>query len=82
MLASCAASFVEPAHAQPLAPRNFSATAHGIAVSLSWDAPSDFRTRYRVEAGSAPGLTDIASFDLPPLARTLYTAFKRPERDV
>ena len=58
-------AFVRPAHAQPTAPENFSATAQGVMVTLTWAQNNDFRRTYILEAGSGPGLTDIASFPVP-----------------
>ena len=58
-------AFVRPAHAQPTAPENFSATAQGEMVTLTWAQNNDFRRTYILEAGSGPGLTDIASFPVP-----------------
>lgn len=55
---------VQAAQAQPTAPQNFAATAHGVMVSLTWAQANDFRLTYLVEAGSGPGLTDIGSFPL------------------
>jgi predicted phage tail protein len=43
------------------APTNLTATVAGSAVTLSWTAPpTGFVTSYLLEAGSAPGLTDLA----------------------
>jgi predicted phage tail protein len=48
--------------AAPSAPTNFTATATGNSVTLTWSAPAGGcpATGYVVQAGSAPGLTDIA----------------------
>jgi len=34
-------------------------------VTLSWTPPTEMTTGFVVEAGSAPGLTDLASMDVP-----------------
>ena len=48
--------------AAPNAPANFTATASGNSVTLAWSAPIGGcpATSYVIQAGSAPGLADIA----------------------
>src|SRR5206468_6311012 len=47
----------------PNAPTNLAATAIGSTVTLDWTAPAgNAASDYRIEAGSAPGLTDLANF--------------------
>jgi hypothetical protein len=48
--------------AAPGAPTNFTATATGNSVTLAWSAPAGGcpATSYVVQAGSAPGLSDVA----------------------
>jgi hypothetical protein len=50
----------------PGAPANFTATVAGSAVSLNWSAPAGGGpiSEYTLEAGSAPGGTDIASLSV------------------
>jgi predicted phage tail protein len=47
--------------ALPSSPGNLSATVTGTTVTLSWTAPPGSLLGYRLEAGSAPGLSDVAS---------------------
>jgi hypothetical protein len=48
----------------PGAPGNFTATSSGSTVFLSWSAPSgDPAASYNIEAGSAPGLANLANFN-------------------
>jgi len=49
----------------PGPPGNFSATTSGTAVSLTWTASSvgEAASHYLIEAGSAPGLANLASID-------------------
>jgi hypothetical protein len=50
----------------PLAPRLEEASVAGSRVNLSWTLPtaSNGVSRWQVEAGSAPGATDLALFDV------------------
>ncbi len=48
----------------PAVPANFTAAVSGQAVTLSWDRPAR-TTHYEVEAGSAPGLRDLARLSPP-----------------
>lgn len=47
----------------PPAPTLTSATSDGTFVLLRWTLLPDYRLRYRVEAGSASGLSDLAVID-------------------
>jgi len=49
----------------PLAPSGLTGTVTGTTVTLNWTAPAggDAPTSYIVQAGTASGLNDIASFD-------------------
>jgi hypothetical protein len=48
----------------PSAPNGLTATASGSTVTLAWQAPTgtDPATSYTIEAGSAPGLANLANF--------------------
>jgi len=48
----------------PGAPTNLAATVTGSTVNITWAAPASggAPTSYRLEAGTAPGLTDITTF--------------------
>ncbi|HJZ74487.1 MAG TPA: fibronectin type III domain-containing protein [Vicinamibacterales bacterium] len=48
----------------PGAPAGFTASASGSTVTLRWNAASGSPTTYVVEAGSAPGLNNLANSDL------------------
>lgn len=48
------------ASAQPPTPTLRSLTATGRVVNFTWDRAADLRTTYRADAGSAPGLSDLA----------------------
>lgn len=49
----------------PNPPTNLFVSVYGSGVSLSWRAPASGSTPtgYRIEAGSGPGLSDLASFN-------------------
>ena len=57
----------------PLAPTLVPATVAGNVVTLNWIANpgGSAATAYRIVAGSAPGLADIAILDVPPTPTTL-----------
>jgi hypothetical protein len=57
----------------PSAPSGLSATVTGSTVTLNWIAPvgGDAPSSYIVQAGSATGLSDIASFDTGSTATSL-----------
>jgi hypothetical protein len=59
--------------AAPLAPTAFRATVAGNQVNLAWAAPAaaDSPTSYSVEAGSAPTLSNIVTFDTGSAATSL-----------
>jgi hypothetical protein len=62
-------SFQINSGAGPLSPTSLSATWQGTVATLSWVAPTsggtaDRPTSYLIEAGSAPGARDIASFNV------------------
>lgn len=62
------AATATPGQAQSLpVPQNLTATAEGTLVRLAW-MPVTGLYRFRIEAGSAPGLTDIAAFSTPVMA--------------
>jgi N-acyl-D-amino-acid deacylase len=52
------------AAAQPAAPTNLRQTVRGAEVHLEWDPPPGGALIYRLEAGSAPSLANIATFVL------------------
>src|SRR5262249_18472403 len=68
---------LSPATAAPIsapnAPSNLAVTVSGSVVTLTWTAPagSDAPTSYQVQAGSAAGQTNIASFDTGSTATSL-----------
>lgn len=51
----------------PMAPQNLRASVQGTTVRIDWQAGrgAGIATRYRLEAGSAPGRSDLATFELP-----------------
>jgi hypothetical protein len=57
----------------PAAPSGLSGTVTGSTVTLTWTAPvgGDAPSSYIVQAGSAPGLSDLASFDTGGTATSL-----------
>jgi CubicO group peptidase (beta-lactamase class C family) len=59
-----AVALPSPAAAQPGAPTNLRQTVRGAEVHLAWDAPVGGALQYRLEAGSAPMLADLATFVL------------------
>lgn len=66
-------SAVSVAALAPQAASGLSATVTGSTVTLTWSAPAggDAPTSYIVQAGSSPGLSDLASFDTGGTATTL-----------
>jgi endonuclease/exonuclease/phosphatase family metal-dependent hydrolase len=50
-----------PLDAAPASPSNLSASVTGDAVTLTWTAPPGGINGYRVEAGTAPGLSNAAN---------------------
>lgn len=63
------------------APARLNASIVGSNVTLSWDAPSTGAvTSYRLEAGSASGLADLASVGIGSTATTLAFADVPPGR--
>lgn len=57
-----AAARTTVAPAAPATPSNLSASVSGSTVTLTWSAAGG-ATSYRVEAGAAPGGTELANFD-------------------
>lgn len=57
----------------PGAPPTFTGSANGQQVAMQWSAPSGVVQGYRLIAGSAPGLSNLASVDLP-AAPTAFAA--------
>ncbi len=54
---------VGPAGAMPAAPTGLVSTANGSTVTLTWNAAvSSTATAYWIEAGSAPGTSDLSTF--------------------
>jgi endonuclease/exonuclease/phosphatase family metal-dependent hydrolase len=50
-----------PLGAAPPSPTNLSATVDGSSVTLTWTAPPAAVTGYRIEVGTAPGLSNAAN---------------------
>jgi hypothetical protein len=48
--------------AAPTAPSNLTATVNGLNVTLSWTASANSPTNYLLQAGYAPGQTDLQAF--------------------
>jgi hypothetical protein len=65
-----------PPPGAPGAPRNLDFTVLGGNVALRWNPPNigGTATSYRVEVGSAPGLTDLASYDVGNVTNFVATA--------
>jgi hypothetical protein len=59
------ACFVVGFAASPAAPRTPSASLDQGTVTVQWQPPAETVTGYVVEAGTAPGLANIASFPMP-----------------
>lgn len=57
-------------HAVPGAPAGLTSQVTGNLVTLAWGAASGDPTTYAIEAGSAPGLVDLANFATGSLATT------------
>lgn len=49
----------------PSAPPTFTGSANGQQVAMQWTAPGGIVQGYRLVAGTAPGLSNLASVDLP-----------------
>jgi hypothetical protein len=50
----------------PAAPQSFAGTVTGASVTLGWIAPPGSITGYVIEAGSAPGLSNLAAVAIMP----------------
>ena len=48
----------------PEAPSNLAASGEGSSVSLTWSAPAGQVSGYVIEAGSAPGLSDVGMLNV------------------
>jgi len=48
----------------PGAPSNVAASGEGSLVSLTWSAPAGQVSGYVIEAGSAPGLSDVGMLNV------------------
>jgi FG-GAP-like repeat len=60
--------------ALPDAPKSLAATVAGSTVTLTWIAPLTSVTSYLVEAGSAPGLSDLARLTTGSTATSFSTS--------
>ena len=58
----------------PPAPSALSVTATGSSASFEWDAPAGSIAGYVIEAGSAPGLANLATLATSGAATTFSTA--------
>src|SRR5206468_1766347 len=68
-----------PSAASGGGPTNLTATTVGSTVTLSWTAPlAASGTSYRLEAGSAAGLSDLASFPTGSTATSFSTSGVAP----
>lgn len=59
--------------AEPIAPSNLTATVTGNTVTLSWNAPIGALLGYRLETGTGPGLSNVATTTMG-----LATSFSAP----
>jgi protein TonB len=60
---SVTVNFVLPSDTE--APSNLQASVNGNLIALSWQPPTEAVTAYLIEAGTAPGLSNIASHQVP-----------------
>jgi hypothetical protein len=63
-----------PAAAQGTPPSNLQASVAGNVLTLSWQAPSALVVRYQIEAGTASGLSDIATVPVGATTTSLSVA--------